>query len=336
MGVKRQHFTARLLLAPIGLSAFVATWGGWVGLAQKTGFGEVNLLPGFVKPGEWATVNLGIALPLGVEAYAAYAMSVWFGTGYTVRAKRFAAVSAVFSLLLAAAGQVSYHILQTGQIATAPDWLVGFVSCLPVLVIGMAAALHHLTGESVSDETPAETRPETSWGRLRDAATGAAVTRLNRAAETPRDDSAETQDVPDETPPASQNVPSPSVPPFSETPATAETTLDSRPAVPSQQADETRVPAAQTANVATKPTRDDLVRLVHEMRSETPRVSYAAIAERLNISKAEAGRLGQEATKRFGETTPVLNTRPFPLPSRDAETVSRGVNGSPFPTVQED
>ncbi|HEX5543039.1 MAG TPA: ABC transporter permease, partial [Micromonospora sp.] len=41
-----------LLLA---LPAFVAVWSGWVGLGRLTGFGMVDLLPGIVAPGSWAT-----------------------------------------------------------------------------------------------------------------------------------------------------------------------------------------------------------------------------------------------------------------------------------------
>lgn len=324
-------FNARLLLAPIALSAFVATWGGWVGLANKTGFGEVNLLPGIVEPdtaggGTWSTVNLSIALPLGVEAYAAYAMSVWFGVGYTIKAKRFAAVSAVFSLLLAAAGQVSYHVLEAKQVHHAPAWLVGFVSCLPVLVIGMAAALHHLTGERVSGETDSGTRAETSWSRLRDAATGAAVARLNRASET-------SQAAPDETPAASQAQRDTQRQTVSETPDMAETPSPRVADQASQPTVETRVSAGQHAGTATKPTRDQLVQQVHEMRQETPRPSYAAIGDRLGISKAEAGRLGQEAAKRFGETKPTITTVPFVLPPRDAATASTAPMNGTYSTL---
>lgn len=331
---QRPRLSARLLLAPIALSAFVATWGGWVGLATKTGFGKVNLLPGIVEPdqhggGTWTTINLSIALPLGVEAYAAYAMSVWFGAGYTSRAKRFAAVSAVFSLLLAGAGQVSYHVLEARQVEHAPAWLVGFVSCLPVLVIGMAAALHHLTGERVSDETAtgtkAETRPETAWSRLRDAGTNRLVAHLNRPAETSRT-------VPGETPAETPVVVEAREPAVSG-PSPARETRTAQPRTsPSRTATEPTVSAGQKTETSTRPSRDELVQQVHEMRQETPRPSYAAIGDRLNISKAEAGRLGQEAAKRFGETTPVLQTVPFVLPSRDAEPA---VNGYSHTTSEE-
>jgi hypothetical protein len=53
-------------------------WSGWVGIAQKTGFGLVSPLPGI-----WSSLHLDttITLPIGVEAYAAYALRAWLATG---------------------------------------------------------------------------------------------------------------------------------------------------------------------------------------------------------------------------------------------------------------
>jgi hypothetical protein len=52
-----------LLAAP----AAAEVWSGWVGIAQKTGFGLVSPLPGI-----WPSLHLdtAITLPVGVEAYA--------------------------------------------------------------------------------------------------------------------------------------------------------------------------------------------------------------------------------------------------------------------------
>jgi hypothetical protein len=60
-----------LLLA---LPAFVAIWGGWVGLGRLTGFGPIELLPGIW---DGLSINSAITLPIGVETYAAFAMRVW-------------------------------------------------------------------------------------------------------------------------------------------------------------------------------------------------------------------------------------------------------------------
>ena len=59
---------------PLLLLAFPAAaevWSGWVGIAQKTGFGLVSPLLGI-----WPSLHLdtSITLPIGVEAYAAYAL----------------------------------------------------------------------------------------------------------------------------------------------------------------------------------------------------------------------------------------------------------------------
>src|SRR5580658_9621102 len=57
-------------LLVLAVPAAAEVWSGWVGIAQKTGFGLVSLLPGI-----WPSLHLdtSITLPVGVEAYAAYA-----------------------------------------------------------------------------------------------------------------------------------------------------------------------------------------------------------------------------------------------------------------------
>jgi hypothetical protein len=62
-----QSWPLLVLAAP----AAAEVWSGWVGIAQRTGFGLVSPLPGI-----WPSLHLdtSITLPVGVEAYAAYAL----------------------------------------------------------------------------------------------------------------------------------------------------------------------------------------------------------------------------------------------------------------------
>ena len=55
----------------LDLPAAVAVWSGWVGIGQLTGFGQIHPLPGI-----WNSLHLdtAITMPVGVEAYAAYAL----------------------------------------------------------------------------------------------------------------------------------------------------------------------------------------------------------------------------------------------------------------------
>jgi hypothetical protein len=89
-----------VLAAPAGAEV----WSGWVGIAQKTGFGLVRPLPGI-----WPSLHLdtAIALPVGVEAYAAYALRAWLARdpAISARTRRFARWSAICSLVLGMAGQ---------------------------------------------------------------------------------------------------------------------------------------------------------------------------------------------------------------------------------------
>ena len=129
-----------LLLA---LPAAVAVWSGWVGIGQLTGFGEVRPLPGI-----WSSLHIdsAVTLPVGVEAYAAYALHAWLAAGarLTGRTRRFAKWSATGSLLLGMAGQVAYHLLTEAGATRAPWAVTTAVACLPVLILGMAAGLTHL------------------------------------------------------------------------------------------------------------------------------------------------------------------------------------------------
>jgi hypothetical protein len=129
----------------LALPAFVAIWGGWVGLGRMTGFGPTQLLPGIWDE---LVINSAITLPIGVEAYAAIAMNVWLsGRTRSARTRRFAMWSALGSLALGMAGQVVYHLMSASGITVAPWLITTFVSCLPVVVLGCGAALLHLVRE---------------------------------------------------------------------------------------------------------------------------------------------------------------------------------------------
>jgi hypothetical protein len=108
-----------------------------------TGFGLVRPFPGL-----WDSfqVNTAITLPVGVEAYGAYALRAWLAAASRTseRTRRFAKWSAIGSLLLGMSGQVAYHLLSEAHVGRAPWGITVAVACLPVLVLGMGAALSHL------------------------------------------------------------------------------------------------------------------------------------------------------------------------------------------------
>ena len=117
-------------------------WSGWVGIAQKTGFGLVSPLPGI-----WPPLHLDTAITLvGVEAYAAYALRAWLTGEPSIsdRTRRFAKWSAICSFALGMAGQVAYHLLAQAGTARAPWPVTTIVSCLPVLVLAMGTTLAHM------------------------------------------------------------------------------------------------------------------------------------------------------------------------------------------------
>ncbi len=131
-------------VALIALPAFVAIWSGWVGLGGLTGFGVVHPLPGIA---DGFSINTAITLPIGVEVYAAYSLRAWLSGQVPPRARRFAKWSGIGSLIIGALGQVAYHLLVAAGIESAPWQITTAVACLPVAVLGMAAALAHLMHE---------------------------------------------------------------------------------------------------------------------------------------------------------------------------------------------
>jgi len=136
-------------LLVLATPAAVAVWSGWVGIGQMTGFGKVRPLPGI-----WDSlhVDTAVTLPIGVEAYAAFALHVWLTSNPVVseRTRGFARWSAIVALVLGMAGQVAYHLLAQAGVIRAPWEATTLVSCLPVLVLGMGSALAHMLGSDTS------------------------------------------------------------------------------------------------------------------------------------------------------------------------------------------
>ena len=136
-------------LLVLAAPAAVAVWSGWVGIGQMTGFGKIRPLPGI-----WDSlhVDTAVTLPIGVEAYAAFALRAWLTSNSAVsdRTRRFARWSAIAALVLGMAGQVAYHLLTQAGVTRAPWEVTTVVSCLPVAVLGMGSALAHLLRSDAS------------------------------------------------------------------------------------------------------------------------------------------------------------------------------------------
>ena len=143
-------------LLVLAVPAAAEVWSGWAGIAQKTGFGIVPLLPGI-----WSSLHLdtAVTLPVGVECYAAYALRAWLATGHAIgdRTRRFAKRSAICSFALGMAGQVAFHLMDQDRITRAPWGITTLVSCLPVLVLAMGTALAHMLREDAAAAGHAQT-----------------------------------------------------------------------------------------------------------------------------------------------------------------------------------
>jgi hypothetical protein len=131
------------------MPAAIAVWSGWVGIGEMTGFGEIRPLPGI-----WNSLHLdtAVTLPVGVEAYAAFALHAWLTSNPTVsdRTHRFARWSAIAAMILGMSGQAAYHLLSQAGTTRAPWEVTTLVACLPVAVLGMGSALAHLLRSDVA------------------------------------------------------------------------------------------------------------------------------------------------------------------------------------------
>ena len=119
--------------------------------------------------GHLASLHLdtAITLPVGVEAYAAYALRAWLSRDQAVRdrTRRFAKRSAIFSFALGMAGQVAYHLLARAGAMRAPWPITTLVSCLPILVLAMGTALAHMLRADA--DTPAGAPGDRTGGPAR-------------------------------------------------------------------------------------------------------------------------------------------------------------------------
>ena len=127
----------------LALPAAIAVWSGWVGIGEMTGFGEIRPLPGV-----WNSLHLdtAVTLPVGVEAYAAFALHAWLTSNWAVsdRTRRFDRWSAIAAMILGMSGQVAFHLLSQAGTSRAPWEVTTLVACLPVAVLGIGSALVHL------------------------------------------------------------------------------------------------------------------------------------------------------------------------------------------------
>ena len=149
-------------LLVIAAPAAVAIWSGWVGLGGMCGFGPIRPLPGIA---DGFTINTAITLPVGVEAYGAYALAVWLGAKrIAARTRRWARLSAAGALALGCLGQIAFHLLSAARVAQAPWPVVTIVSCLPVVSLALAAALAHMVIADIHGDAEPDIRPDIEPG----------------------------------------------------------------------------------------------------------------------------------------------------------------------------
>ena len=130
-------------LLVLAVPAAAEVWSGWVGIAQKTGFGLVRPLPGIWPVAAPGHRHHAPDRRRGVRGVRAAGLA-----GPRPGDQRTdAPVRQVVGDLLVAlgmAGQVAYHLMAQAGTTRAPWAITTVVSCLPVLVLAMGTALAHM------------------------------------------------------------------------------------------------------------------------------------------------------------------------------------------------
>lgn len=153
-GSSKAPFNWAVLL--LSLPAGVAIWSGWVGIGTLCGFGKVTPLPGLL---DGFVIDTRVTLPIGMETYAALALRAWL-TSRPGPTRVYAKWSALAALAVGSAGQVAYHLMSAAGYTAAPWPVTVAVATLPVAVLGMGGALHHLTTHDTAHDTSQDTSPD--------------------------------------------------------------------------------------------------------------------------------------------------------------------------------
>jgi hypothetical protein len=171
----------------VGLTAAVASWAGWVGLAKMCGWTDSWTTPIGV------TVYLAWLLPFAVDIYALIGFRVWLRINWATETTRsYARRSTFVAIGLGVAGNAGYHLMVslkwgddplTPAVELAAPWLVVVgVSALPPIMLGAVAHLSALATRDLAAHS-ATPQPEQASQPARRAKTPA-LTTPNPAPET--------------------------------------------------------------------------------------------------------------------------------------------------------
>ena len=151
-------------LLVLAAPAAAEVWSGWVGIAQKTGFGLVSPLPGI-----WPSLHLDTAITLAGRRRGLRGVRAAGLAGPRPRRSATGRAGSPSGRRSARsrsgmAGQVAYHLLAQAGMTRAPWAITTVVSCLPVLVLGMGTALAHML-RADAEATGCTGQPDRATGR---------------------------------------------------------------------------------------------------------------------------------------------------------------------------
>lgn len=138
----------------VGLTAAVASWAGWVGLAKMCGWTDaVNM--------RVVHFQLAWLLPIAVDVYALTGFRVWLRVDWASETTRnYARLSTFAAIGLGVAGNGGYHLMVSLGWTVAPGAVVVLVSSLPPIMLGAVAHLSAIATRDRTSPRPAE-QPKT-------------------------------------------------------------------------------------------------------------------------------------------------------------------------------
>lgn len=184
-GAGRPDWASDLATLAIVVTAGVASWAGWVYLAEAVGWGSWPL------PWLGFTFHLSWLLPLSVDVYAFIAARAWLGRGLDADTRVWGRNSAWGALALSMAGNAGGHGVEAG--VWTPGWIVVvLVAMVPPVMLFLALHLRtmrtrdrealatrearRMAKEQADRDRTGHTAPATTTAMAPRAATGDLVT----------------------------------------------------------------------------------------------------------------------------------------------------------------
>jgi hypothetical protein len=128
----------------VGIVAAVASWSGWVGLAERAGFDQsfgMDLWSWHVHP------SVAWIFGICVDLFAAVAVRIWMTAHWSsVKTRKTARVWAFITIAIGVLANSTYHVLDALDVK-APIYVIVMISAVPPIMLGVVVHLAVMYGD---------------------------------------------------------------------------------------------------------------------------------------------------------------------------------------------